>query len=132
MEDHEAPDTAQRGSAHARGQEMRRIGWGLTQVGGQAESMELTPPGDIGLMAEMAEEGDSGLVLELLGCLGGYHTTVRDTLRDGQDETSRLEEVGGLERACLGHPQGGKTAPVLSTWRRSGDNLPIFYFDLCS
>ena len=88
---------------------------------------------DTGLMAEMAEEGgDCGLVLELLGCLGGYRTTVRDTLRDGQDETSRLEEVGGLERACLGHPQGGKTAPVLSTWRISGDNLPIFYFDLCS
>ena len=50
---------------------------------------------DTGLMAEMAEEGgDCGLVLELLGCLGGYRTTVRDTLRDGQDETSRLEEVG--------------------------------------
>ena len=128
-----APDRAQRRRPHAPGQEVRKHGWGLTQVGGQAESAELTPPGDTGLMAEMAEEGgDCGLVLELLGCLGGYRTTVRDTLRDGQDETSRLEEVGGLERACLGHPQGGKTAPVLSTWRISGDNLPIFYFDLCS
>ena len=45
---------------------------------------------DTGLMAEMAEEGgDCGVVLELLGCLGGYRTTVRDTLREGQDETSR-------------------------------------------
>ena len=49
---------------------------------------------DIGLMAEMAEEGgDCGLLLELLGFLGGYRTTVRDSLRDGQDETSRLEET---------------------------------------
>lgn len=43
-------------------------------------------------------------MLELLELFGGYYITVRDTLRDGQDETSRLEEVGGLERACLGHP----------------------------
>ena len=133
MEDHIAPDRAQRRRAHAQGQEVRKHPWSLTQLCGQAERLELRPLGDIGLMAEMAKEGgDSGLVLELLGCLGGYCTTVRDSLRDGQDETNRLEEVGGLERACLGHPQGGKTAPVLSTWRRSGDNLPIFYFDLCS
>ena len=71
--------------------------------GPSAERVEMRPLGDIGLMAEMTEEGgDCGLVLELLGCLGGYRTTVRDTLRDGQDETSRLEEVGGLERACCG------------------------------
>ena len=127
-----APHGAQRIRAHAPGQEMRKHGWGLTQVGGQAESLQ---PMSWGYRTEGRggeEGGDCGLVLELLGFLGGYRTTVRDTLRDGQDETSRLEEVGGLERACLGHPQGGKTAPVLSTWRISGDNLPIFYFDLCS
>ena len=133
MEDHIAPDRAQRRRAHAQGQEVRKHPWSLTQLCGQAERLELRPLGDIGLMAEMAKEGgDSGLVLELLGCLGGYCTTMRDSLRDGQDETNRLEEVGGLERACLGHPQGGKMAPVLSTWRISGGNLPIFYFDLYS
>ena len=79
---------------------MRKHGWGLTQVGGQAESVELMS-GDIGLMAEMAEEGgDCGLVLELLGFLGRYHTTVRDALRDGE-EKSRLEVAGGLGGACL-------------------------------
>ena len=39
--------------------------------GPSAERVEMRPLGDIGLMAEMTEEGgDCGLVLELLGCLG--------------------------------------------------------------
>ena len=95
-----APDRAQRRSAHARGQEVRKHGWGLTQVGSQAESVELMS-GDIGLMAEMAEEGgDCGLALELLGFLGRYCTTVRDALRDGE-EKSRLGVAEGLGGACL-------------------------------
>ena len=61
---------------------MRKHGWGLSQVGGQAESMELMS-WDIRLMAEVAEEGeDCGLVLEFLGFLGGIRITLRDALRD--------------------------------------------------
>ena len=41
MEDHVAPDRAQRGSARARGQEVRKRGWGLSHVGGQEDSLEL-------------------------------------------------------------------------------------------
>ena len=35
------PDRAQRRSAHAQGKEVRKREWGLTQVGGQEESLEL-------------------------------------------------------------------------------------------
>ena len=62
MEDHVAPDRAQRRRAHAQGQEVSKHPWSLTQVGGQAENVELRPPGDIGLIAEMAEEGGDFLV----------------------------------------------------------------------
>ena len=102
-------------------------------MGGQTERVELRAAGDIGLMAEMAEEGgDCGLALELLGSLGRYCTTLRDALREGQDETSRLEEVGALPRSLFGASTGWQTAPVLSTWRMSADNAPIFDSDLCS
>lgn len=60
-------------------------------------------------MAEMAEEGGDFLVLVLeLQVLWWMYITVRDTLRDGQDETSRLEEVGGDWKGCCWgqHPQG--------------------------
>ena len=57
MEDHVAPDREQRRRAPAREQEVRRPGWSLTQIGGQTERVELRAPGDIGLMATMADEG---------------------------------------------------------------------------
>ena len=42
---------------------------------------------DIGLMAEMAEEGgDCGLMLELLRFLDGCCITLRDALRDKEEE----------------------------------------------
>ena len=38
-------------------------------------------------MAEVAEEGeDCGLVLEFLGFLGGIRITLRDALRDKEEE----------------------------------------------
>ena len=44
-------------------------------------------PGDIGLKAEMAEKGgDYALMLELLGFLGVYRITLRDALRDKEEE----------------------------------------------
>ena len=52
-----APEREQRRRAPAREQEVRRPGWSLTQIGGQTERVELRAPGDIGLMATMAEEG---------------------------------------------------------------------------
>ena len=57
MEDHVASDRAQRRRAPTRGQEVRKHGWGGTQVGGQAERVALRKLGDSHLMAEVAEGG---------------------------------------------------------------------------
>ena len=52
-----APHGAQRRTAHAQGQEVRKHRWGLTQVGSQAKRVELRKLGDSQLMAEVAEGG---------------------------------------------------------------------------
>ena len=127
MADQVAPDRAQRRRAPARGQEVRKHRWRLTQVDGHTESVELRAPGDTALMAEMAEEGgDCGLALELLGSLGGYRITLRDALRDGE-EKRRLEVAGGLGGSLF----VGKMVLFLSS-QKTSDTLPMFYFDLCS
>ena len=51
------------------------------------------------------------MALELLGSLGRYCTILRDALRDGQDETSRLEEVGVLARSFFGVSTGWQGGP---------------------
>ena len=51
------------------------------------------------------------MALGLLGSSGRYCTTLRDALRDGQDETSRLEEVGALARSFFGASTGWQDGP---------------------
>ena len=99
-------------------------------MGSQAERAELRNLGDIQLIAEVAEgEGDCALVPGLLAYLGGSRSTLKETLSYGEDERIRLEgwEDGDeLVRTHLRATTGGKTAPFPSSWKISGDNLPVF------
>ena len=90
---------------------MRKHGWGLSQVGGQAESMELMSWGYRTEGRGGEEGGDCGLMLKLLRFLDGYCITLRDALRDKEDK-SRLEVAGGLGGACLWASTEWQDGPV--------------------
>ena len=130
MEDHVASDRAQSRKAPAQGQEVRKHQWGLTQMGSQANRVELRHPGDSQLMAEAAEGGG-----DCRAVTGFWVVWANSALRcETPWVIGKIREVGWRARECChgacldvcGHPWGSKMGPVLSSWKITGDEYQYF------
>lgn len=128
MEDHVASDRVQR-RAPAQGQEVRKRGWGGTQVGRQAERVALRILGTVTWWQRWLREAGTEGPWQASGWVEWtvpYPGTHPDRLGRSEKEAGVRECCQGACLDVCGHPWGANMGLVLSSWKIGADRCQYF------